>query len=136
MVTEFHALSPHDTLGEAVRLTLAGPQADFPVLEGDQVVGVLTQSDLLQGLAHQGSDSIVSHVMHGEFVTANESENLEHVFKRLQTCECRTLPVLANGRLVGLLTRDNLAAFLSIQGAMAEEHHGPGSGPELAKSAM
>lgn len=136
MVTEFHGLSPHNTLGDAVRLTLAGPQADFPVLEGDQVVGVLTQSDLLKGLSENGRDSIVSHVMHNEFSTANPGENLEEAFKRLQTCECRTLPVLENGRLVGLLTRDNLAAFLSIQGAMADEHHGPGSGPELAKSAM
>ncbi len=135
MVTEFHSLSPHDTLGEAVRLTLADPQADFPVLEGDQVIGVLTQSDLLKGLSESGPDSIVSQNMHGEFSTATASEDLEKAFKRLGTCECRTLPVFEQGRLVGLLTRDNLAAYLSIQGALTEEHHRPGAGPELAKSA-
>ena len=136
MVTEFHVLSPHDTLGDVVRLTLAGPQEDFPVLEGDQVVGVLTQSNLLQGLAKKGSDSIVSQSMHSDFSTAEASEDLEEAFKRLRVCECRTLPVLERGRLVGLLTRDNLAAFLSIQSALTEEHRGPGSGPEPARSPM
>ncbi len=136
MVTEFHTLSPHQTLGEAVRLTLAGPQSDFPVLEDEHLLGVLTQSDLLRGLSDNGPDTIVSQSMQSDFSTTAPTEDLEQAFKRLQTCACRTLPVLDNGRLVGLLTRDNLAAFLSIQGALADVHHSPGSGPQLAKSVM
>jgi predicted transcriptional regulator len=133
MVTQFHALSPKQSLGEVVRMTLAGPQADFPVVEVGEVIGILTQGELLKGLAEQGPDSLVSHAMHTEFETASPSEDLEAAFRRLQLCQCRTLPVLEKGGLVGLLTRDNIMAYLSIQSVMAAQHHGPGRGPELVK---
>jgi len=133
MVTEFHVLGPKQTLGEAVAVTLAGPQADFPIVEAGDVIGVLTQTELLKGLSDEGRDSLISHAMHSEFETASPDEDLESAFKRLQICQCRTLPVLEHGQLVGLLTRDNLTAFLSIQSALMERHHGPGHGPELLK---
>ena len=133
MVTEFHSLSPKQSLGDAVQMTLAGPQADFPVVEGDAVIGILTQGELLKGLADQGPDSLVSHAMHTEFETASPNEDLEAAFRRLQLCQCRTLPVLDRGALVGLLTRDNIMAYLNIQAVLATQHHGPGHGPELVK---
>lgn len=133
MVTEFHALSPKQSLGEAVQMTLAGPQADFPVVEVGEVIGILTQGELLKGLAEQGPDSLVSHAMHSQFETARPDEDLEAAFRRLQLCQCRTLPVLERGELVGLVTRDNIMAYLSIQSVMAARHHGPGHGPELVK---
>jgi Zn-dependent protease/CBS domain-containing protein len=133
MVTEFHALSPKQSLAEAVAVTLAGPQADFPVVEAGDVVGILTQSELLKGLAEEGRDALVSHAMHSAFDTATPDEDLEGAFKRLQLCQCRTLPVLEDGQLVGLLTRDNLTAFLSIQSVLADHHQGRGHGPELLK---
>ena len=133
MVTEFHSLSPKQSLGEAVQMTLAGPQADFPVVEAGEVIGILTQGELLKGLAEQGPNSLVSHAMHSEFETATANEDLEVAFRRLQLCQCRTLPVLEEGRLVGLLTRDNITAYLNIQSVMAAQHHGPGRGPELVK---
>jgi CBS domain-containing protein len=133
MVTEFHALSPKQSLAEAVQMTLAGPQADFPVVGAGEVIGILTQGELLKGLSEEGADSLVSHAMHAEFETASPDENLEAAFRRLQLCQCRTLPVLERGQLVGLLTRDNIMAYLNIQSVMAARHHGPGHGPQLVK---
>ena len=43
---------------------------------------------------------------------------MEPVFRRLQACACRTLPVLADGRLAGLVTMDNVGEFMSIQAAL------------------
>jgi CBS-domain-containing membrane protein len=39
------------------------------------------------------------------------------VFQRLQASACRTLPVIQNRRLVGLLTAENLGEFLMIRSA-------------------
>ena len=43
---------------------------------------------------------------------------IEPVFARFQECACRTIPVLADGRLAGLVTMDNVGEFLSIQAAL------------------
>jgi hypothetical protein len=45
MVTQFETLAPGDTLQRAMEHVLAGFQHDFPVVEADRVVGVLTRSD-------------------------------------------------------------------------------------------
>ncbi len=102
-----------------VALILTGSQQDFPVALGDTVVGVLTRTDLLRGLAQQERDTRVEAVMRREFQVVDPAEMLEGVFARLQECECRTLPVVRQGRLVGIVTMDNVGEFLAIQAALA-----------------
>ena len=48
MITEFHTLAPQDPLAHAVSLTLTTAQKDFPVVDFDDVVGVLTQAELFR----------------------------------------------------------------------------------------
>jgi hypothetical protein len=42
---------------------------------------------------------------------------IEFAFQRLQGCHCHTMPVLRHGRLVGLLTMENVGEFISVQTA-------------------
>jgi Zn-dependent protease/predicted transcriptional regulator len=118
MIKEFHSLSSQDQLGRAVELLLAGFQQDFPVLEGDRLVGVLTRADLLKGLTEKGSQARVEEAMQSQFETADPREMLESVFARLQACGCHTLPVLRGGHLMGLLTMENVGEFLMLQAAL------------------
>jgi Zn-dependent protease len=118
MITDFRALHPDDTLQRTIELTLASTQRDFPVVEGDRVVGVLTQSALIRGLTEKGPDAPVASVMERNFQLAELSEMIEPAFMRLQSCNCSTLPVTDAGRLVGLLTLENVGEFLSIQSAL------------------
>lgn len=118
MLTDFRTLSVRDSLARAVELILAGSQQDFPVVEDNRVEGVLLRSDLLTALASRGQAVPVAEVMRREFQVVDSSEMLETAFARLQACECHTLPVTHNGRLVGLVTMDNLGEFISIQGAL------------------
>ncbi len=118
MITDFRALHPADTLQRAIELTLATTQRDFPVVDGERVVGVLTQQALIRGLTEKGRDAPVADVMERNFQLAELSEMIEPAFLRLQSCNCSTLPVTDAGRLVGLLTLENVGEFLSIQSAL------------------
>jgi len=120
MLTDFQVLSPHDLLGHAVKLILSGSQTDFPVVEGDAVIGVLTRRDILAALSRQGEDVLVASVMRREFQTVDANEMLEPAFARLQTCDCHTIPVTSRGQMVGLLTTDNIGEFLMIQSALRQ----------------
>jgi Zn-dependent protease/predicted transcriptional regulator len=118
MVTDFHTLHPEHTLSDAVELTLKGTQRDFPVVDGDRVVGVLRQSDMLRTLAKQGAQVAVRDVMQTDFQVVQSSEMLDAAFRRLSECRCNTAPVSFQGRLVGMVTMDNIGEFLAIQGAL------------------
>jgi CBS-domain-containing membrane protein len=56
--------------------------------------------------------------MRRDFVTTEPDEMLQSAFERLQDCDCHTLPVVRDGRLLGVLSADNLAEILMIQEAL------------------
>ena len=120
MITDYHALAPSDPLGRAVELTLKTSQKDFPVVSEGRVVGILTQGDLLKALDGGGRQAPVGQAMQTSFETAELAEMMEPVFRRLHGCACHTLPVLAGGRLAGLVTMDNVGEFLSIRAALSK----------------
>jgi Zn-dependent protease/predicted transcriptional regulator len=124
MITEFHALSPQDNLSRAIEHILAGWQHDFPVLENQKVVGVLTRNDLLNGLGKAGVNATVGEYMQRDFLTASTWESAEKAFSRLQRCECHTVPVVDNDQLQGMVTMENVGEFLMIKSALGQAHGG------------
>jgi len=118
MATEFRTLSTDDTLSEAVEIVRTGMQQDLPVLENEQVVGILTRNELLAALTRMGQDTRIVDVMQREFQVADSHDMLEVAFSRLRSCACHTLPVVHSERLVGLLTMDNVGEFLRVQTAL------------------
>ena len=120
MLTDFQLLSTRDPLDRAVELIFSGMQTDFPVVEGNALVGVLTRSALLAGISRQGQDVPVADIMHRDFQIVDANEMLKIAFARLQTCGCHTMPVTHHGQLVGLLTSDNIGEFLMIQSALGQ----------------
>lgn len=130
MITDFRTLAPNDSLARAVELLLSGSQQDFPVVDAREVVGILTRGDLLTALARQQQGAPVAQVMRRDFLLADASDMLDMTFQRLQGHECRTIPIVQRGNLVGLLTMDNVGEFLSVQAALG----GRPAGPALARA--
>jgi CBS-domain-containing membrane protein len=62
----------------------------------------------------------VEDVMQRDFATADPRDLLPTALARLQECGCHTLPVVQDGRLLGLVTADNLAEVLMIQEALRD----------------
>ena len=69
----------------------------------------------MNALRHSGENVLVSRVMLTSFATADTHDMLDSAFTRLRDCACKTLPVLRNDMLVGLVTMDNVAEFIQIQ---------------------
>jgi Zn-dependent protease/CBS domain-containing protein len=118
MLTEFRTLQPDDGLAEAVQHILAGWQYDFPVVFGDHVLGILTREKLVKALTEGGMDGRVRDAMERDVPVADSYDMLEKTLPVFQECHCRSLPVEHDGRLVGMLTVDNVGEFLAIQSAL------------------
>ena len=121
MLTEFHALSEHDSLQRAVDYLLSGSQQDFPVVDGSQVIGLLPRSELLRGLSQLGMEVPVSSIMRREAEWIDVGDPLEKAFARMQSLGWQALPVISNGSLVGLITLENIGEFLLVRSALRHE---------------
>jgi Zn-dependent protease len=117
MLREFRTLAPSDTVGDAAALTLLGFQADFPVIQGESVVGIVTRADVLRGLSSNGATTPVAETMHRSFVTVQASEPLDDVLPRLHGQACDVYPVLQEGSLVGILRLENVGELLAFRAA-------------------
>lgn len=118
MITEFRVLDTDDPVGAAVQALLASDQKDFPVLGPRGNVGMLSRDGLLRALAQGRGDDVVGNVMTRDCETVHPGEMLDAVFSRMQAAECNALPVVQAGRLVGVITLENIAEWMMIAGTM------------------
>ena len=120
MLTDFRVLGPFDTLDDASRAVLAGSQRDFPVVAQDELVGLLRHEDLLPALRDRGPETLVREVMRTRFATAAPDAALETVLRAMQEAEdgTTTVPIVDLGRVVGLVTVENLGEFVSLAAAL------------------
>jgi Zn-dependent protease/predicted transcriptional regulator len=127
MVTDFTQLSPEEPLGRAVELVLHGRQQDFPIIENGRLVGMLCNKDLLQGLSQRGAESPISQAMRQDCPVVEAGDGMQTMLDKLQNSNCRVLPVLERGGLVGLFSADNLAEYMMVQSALNKRRVVPGS---------
>lgn len=125
MLTEFHSLESRETLGNVSRLLLAGSQQDFPVVEQGVVQGVVLRADLFQALGRSGVETQVGSIMRRDFVTVDANEPLENALAQAQAEKGLVMPVLNQGRLIGLLTAENVGEFYMIRSAIRRNPPAP-----------
>jgi Zn-dependent protease/predicted transcriptional regulator len=114
MVTEFESLQHGNTIREAAARLLATSQQDFPIVLGQQVIGLLGRNALLRGMAVDGPDAYVAGIMERNFPRVHPDDQLEDVLPVMAETSCAL--VLDEGeRLVGLLTRENLSEYLMLR---------------------
>jgi len=118
MLTDYQFLSPRDPLSRMSQLILAGSQHDFPVIEDDRVVGVLTRDDFLAALTRDGQNIAVSAVMKTNLPEVDSYEMVETALTRIQESGVPALPVTHGGQLVGIITSENITEYLMIRSAL------------------
>ena len=126
MLSEFHTLSPEDTLANAIELTLAGSQKDFPVGYHNRLIKVLHHSDLIKGLQEQGENARISELVLQDILTADVNEPLRKLLERMQGNPAQMIGVMDNGQVVGLLNLENILELIKIHDAVAK-HSAAGS---------
>jgi Zn-dependent protease/predicted transcriptional regulator len=118
MLTEFQVLEAGDTLEQAAARLVAGSQTDFPVVHEGVAVGLLCRDELVAGLREAGPAARVGEVMQPDQSYVDPGEPLEAVVRRMQASRRSALPVITQGRVVGLVTIENVSELLTAQDAV------------------
>lgn len=101
-------IDPNATLSDAVE-TLARHRIGAVVITGaeEQVVGILSERDIVRAVAERGAgalDEPVGQVMTRKVVTCSGSETIGHLMERMTAGKFRHLPVVEQGRLAGIIS--------------------------------
>ncbi|MBK6513282.1 MAG: site-2 protease family protein [Polyangiaceae bacterium] len=125
METRLDVLSPLATLRDAERLLLASAQSDFAVVDREgRPVGMLGREELIGALAAESPDQPVAGPMRTRFPVARVDERATEVLQRTADLPWRAMPVVDEaGRLVGLLTIENVSELVMLKAAHAARSH-------------
>ena len=103
-----------DTLAEAARKMWEQQTGSLVVLEGETLAGIITERDILKAVA-TGTElekTRVEDVMVRDLVTIHPGASLREAASVMTDKWIRHLPVIDQGKLVGILSQRNLAGVL------------------------
>jgi CBS domain-containing protein len=77
------------------------------VLEDDNIMGIISERDIIRVLAEQGASGLsrtVGECMTSKVVTCALTDSLDRVMQTMTTGRFRHLPVVEDGRIVGIVS--------------------------------
>ncbi len=110
-----------DTLAEAAARMWNAQTGSLLVMEGEQLLGIVTERDVLRAIAH-GMDPQqvpVKDLMRTDVITVGPQTTLKEAAKLMATKWIRHLPVVEGSKVVGILSQRDLT------GVLAEALHEP-----------
>ena len=110
MTTHVVAVDVDDTIDHAISLMVKHRISGLPVLDKEgRPVAVLSEFDLLELICDgQTIQAEVRRYMSADLLTVAEEDSWVHVVDVFRSTHVRRLPVLRDGKLVGIVTRHDL----------------------------
>ena len=99
--------SPHMTLADAVHLLTSRRIGALVLTEGERIVGIFTERDLVRAIALHGGpalDLAVADFMTREVYTCSPDTTAERLMALMTERRFRHVPVLVDEKLVGLVS--------------------------------
>jgi tRNA nucleotidyltransferase (CCA-adding enzyme) len=84
----------------------------MPVMEKDKMVGIISRNIVEKALYHGLGDVSICEYMHTEFLRAKPDTPISDIQEYMVGQNRRFVPVFANGRLTGVITRTDLLRFM------------------------
>jgi CBS domain-containing protein len=118
--TTQYSISPEDNLSGALTYMKEKGVGAVSVMSGDELAGILTERDVLWkcDLKVDFSQVKVAEIMTpaAEIITVNPAVDLEECFNLMDVHRIRHLPVVADGKQVGMISiRDLVRAIVDQQ---------------------
>jgi len=136
MVRDVVSTGPDADVAEAIKLLSEHDVSALPVIDANnKMIGILSEADLLgrNGLAHarpwwietllpaskladqfaKAHGKKVKEVMSTDLITADEDASLSEVAALLERHRIKRIPIVTDGKLVGIVSRSNLIQALA-----------------------
>jgi CBS domain-containing protein len=99
---------------------MQGDERAFPVVEGDQLLGVVYIENLRDIDRATWDKTTVRQVMlpQSELAVVTPREDAMDAFQKLTRRDMRQIPVVQNGKLIGMLRRRDILRWLQVRSEM------------------
>ncbi len=113
---KFITLGPSATIAVAAKIMADNLVGSVIVMEGESLVGIFTERDLLNRVVAKALDpqkTLLSQVMSKNVTTIPVSETVEGCFQKMEETKCRHIPVVDGDKVIGVVTMRNILEWLT-----------------------
>ena len=106
------AAEPSTTVLDAAKVMAAEDVGPVPIVEGERLVGVVTDRDLVVRVLAEGRDpssTTIGEIASSDLVTVQPDSDLSEAVQLMSRHQIRRLMVVENGRLVGIVAQADVA---------------------------
>ncbi len=112
MSTQLHTLSPDEILDDVDEVFKRKEISGAPVIKNGKIAGIISKRDIRHAKRDNRSQLAVSSCMSQTVRTINPQSPLIRVFEKMTAHGVGRLPVIENGQLIGIITRNDLIEAL------------------------
>lgn len=114
MNTHVISISRNEDIYEAINIMALNNITGLPVVdEHENLVGIITEKDVLAMLYNlDDKPGLVRDFMTSEVVCFDQEDDLNDVVDALRTNHFRRVPILNDGRLVGIISRKDIIGYI------------------------
>jgi CBS domain-containing protein len=125
MTTDVRAVSANDSISEAANIMKQLDVGAVPVLDNHLLVGIITDRDLVLRAIAEGknSDERVSTIMTKNITTVSPDTDVHKAADLMASQQIRRLPIVENGRLVGIVSIGDMAVEDIFENEAGEALH-------------
>jgi CBS domain-containing protein len=112
MTRDVETVRADQTAQEAANFMLRADAGSIPVIEGDRLIGMITDRDIaVRGVATgNGPDTPVRELMSDDLIVARDDDDVEEVATKMSKAQVRRLPVIdREEKLCGIVSLGDLA---------------------------
>lgn len=110
-----HSIGPDEPVLDAIRRMAEHHIGALLVMQGDQLIGILSERDYARKvvlLGRSSSDTPVRQIMSSPVVTVGSQDSLEACMRLVTERRFRHLPVVDRGRVVGVISIGDLVKMM------------------------
>ena len=125
MSTKLTTADEYANVMDVIKLLVEHNVTGLPVVDDSgRLLGMVTEKDILMQLLYDPNvkGKTVTDLMTTEIIHFDEDENLMKIFETLVQRNFRRVPILSEGRLVGILSRRDIIKFLSTKAKKAKKN--------------
>ncbi len=118
------SVSPDTTMAESLKMLAEKNVGALVVMEGESLAGIVSERDFARKIGGSGEcqlETPISEIMTKEVIVVQPEQSVDEVMQLMTRGRIRHLPVIEEGKLIGLISiGDIVKTLISDQAAMID----------------
>ena len=113
--SDIWVVSPDDTVFEAIKKMNEKSVGALPVVEGDKLIGIISERDYARKIIledRSSKETLVKEIMTKKVFYVLPSQNIEECMALMTEHRIRHLPIVTNGKLSGMISVGDVVKFI------------------------